>query len=418
MCRNGRLTTALASAILLLSSACATPLLRASDETVPPKPATAQPGATAKPATKPLPQPPGALPPPLTDLGQQTPANPLAPLATPLPNPAQNTLPNLAANSNASSIPNFIGDVADVQPISSSLAQRQKFAENASPLPRDRVFVNYNYFDGVQTFNGNQGVSRITPGFEKTFFDQLTSVEMRLPFTTGLPNSYDFRTERDSGGTELGNFTMYLKGLLYRSPEMAVSSGLGIQLPTASDTVFYNQGDEVIRLANRSVHLMPFLAATYTPGSRFYAQGALQLDFDANGNPLFVPGPNGSRDRLGVAQDQTFLYASIASGYWVYRVSNPNERGLTGIAPTVELHYNTSLQQSDTVVTEPFSQIASLNGIVGVNAVFGNNKYVTVGYCTPLGRSDKEFNGELRVMFNYYFGGSSLNPRFNLIPGR
>ena len=409
MRRNGFLIAQLASAFIALSSACVDPLLHAADDSVPPKPVSAPPGETAKPATKPSPQSPDQLPAPVTDLRQQTPNDQIAQIPAPL----TNTLPNLAANSNASSIPNFIGDLMSDVPLSSAIAQRQKLAENASPLPRDRVFVNYNYFHGLPTIVGDKGVSRITPGFEKTFFNQLASVEMRLPFTAGLPNNADVLTDAYSSGTELGNFTMYLKGLLYSSPEMAISSGLGIQLPTASDSVTTQNGAVFSKLENRSVHLMPFLAATYAPGSRYYAQGALQFDFDANGNPLFV-----AQNKF-VVQEQTALYASLATGYWIYRVTNPYERGLTGIAPTAELHYNTTLQPSDIGNQQPpVGQIASFNGIVGVNAVFGNNKYITIGYCTPLGSSDAQFNGELRVMFNYYFGGSTVNPRFNLVPSR
>ena len=321
-----------------------------------------------------------------------------------------------------------------VVPIGSPSAWRQKFAENSSPLPRDRVYVNYNYFDATPTTIGSKGVNRVTPGFEKTFFDQWASVEVRLPFTTQLSNSADLTGMTNTSGAQFGNVTGYFKGLLYADPSLTISSGLGVQLPTASDTDISANGGEIFKIANNSVHLLPFLAATYTPGSRYYAQGALQFDFDANGNTVYgapyvwsgnglgvVPG---ALQQLGVAQDQTFLYASLATGYWIYRVTNPYERGLTGIAPTAELHYNTSLQRSDTVADvygnrlDPLGQIASLNGVVGVNAVFGNNKYFTVGYSAPLGRADAQFNGELRVMFNYYFGGSRVNPRFNLVPSR
>src|SRR5436190_13788331 len=53
-----------------------------------------------------------------------------------------------------------------------------KFAENGSPIPRDRFFVNYSYFDDVNLIPGGMAVRRLTPGFEKTFFDGTTSFEL------------------------------------------------------------------------------------------------------------------------------------------------------------------------------------------------------------------------------------------------
>lgn len=322
-----------------------------------------------------------------------------------------------------------------ILPIVSPSSQRQKLADNASPIPRDRVYVNYNYFDGTPTILGKNGVNRVTPGFEKTFFNQLASIEVRFPFSTELSNSVNLDGVTNSSEAQFGNITVYLKGLLYSSPVFTVSSGLGVQTPTAGDTHIYSNGGEIYRMTNDSVHLLPFIAGTYTPGPRFYAQGILQCDFDTNGNraygaPYVLSGTDfgnvvpGALQKLGVVQDQSYLYASLGTGYWIYRDTDPNTRGLTGIAPTAELHYNTTMQKSDTVqdvygnTIQPLSQVATLNGIVGVNTVFGNNKYFTVGYSAPFGRSDAQFNGELRVMFNYFFGGSTVNPRFNLITGR
>ncbi|MBS0202280.1 MAG: hypothetical protein JSS49_05215 [Planctomycetes bacterium] len=432
MCRTRLLNTSLVCVVLAYQSTCVGSIVFRAQDSVSQKPANTPVRPTPqKPSEKPVPPAVPSVPvrptptvPPQSDVFQNDVLN-LAPL--------QNTLPNLASNSNASAIPNFIGDFGPLNAnimnagnmngtllVPSPDADRQKLAENASPLPRDRVYLNYNYFDQVPSTFGNQGVNRFSPGFEKTFFDQWASVEVRLPFTSQLSNSIDVNGV-NSNQVQFGNVTTYLKGLLYASPEMALSTGLGVQLPTAGDTELFAMGQEVLKIANRSVHLMPFVAATYTPGSRFYAQGILQFDFDTNGNSVYTKPTSGPQLQLqGTMQDQSLLYASLSTGYWIYRAPNPNDRGLTGIAPTAELHYNTTLQSSDTVGNTfvPASQIANLNGIVGLNAVFGYNKYLTVGYCTPLGRADAQFNSELRVMFNYYFGGSTVNPRFSQVPGQ
>lgn len=48
---------------------------------------------------------------------------------------------------------------------------RLKLTENTSPIPQDRVFVNYSYFDDTPLFPGGVNVNRVAPGFEKTFLD-------------------------------------------------------------------------------------------------------------------------------------------------------------------------------------------------------------------------------------------------------
>ncbi len=61
-----------------------------------------------------------------------------------------------------------------------------KLSENTSPIPRDRVFVNYSYFDNVPLQQGGVDVNRFVPGFEKTFFNGITSVEVRAPMASTL----------------------------------------------------------------------------------------------------------------------------------------------------------------------------------------------------------------------------------------
>ncbi len=58
-----------------------------------------------------------------------------------------------------------------------------KIAENVSPMPQDRVFFNYNHFhNAVEDINGRAySLDRFTFGGEKSFADQLFSLEARLP---------------------------------------------------------------------------------------------------------------------------------------------------------------------------------------------------------------------------------------------
>ena len=77
-----------------------------------------------------------------------------------------------------------------------------KIADNQYPRPVDRVWVSYNYYDGVnsginnemQTPIKNMQVHRETFGFEKTFLDQQASIGFRIPLntlsiTSGFPGS-------------------------------------------------------------------------------------------------------------------------------------------------------------------------------------------------------------------------------------
>ena len=66
---------------------------------------------------------------------------------------------------------------------------RTKIADDTSPMPRDRVFFDYSFFDGVPLTPSGVNVNRFTPGFEKTFFGGLMSFEMKVPMATTLDST-------------------------------------------------------------------------------------------------------------------------------------------------------------------------------------------------------------------------------------
>ena len=148
------------------------------------------------------------------------------------------------------------------------------------------------------------------------------------------------------------------------------------------------------------------------------------MDFDTNGNRVYsntdVLGQTSTTlGKVGTFQDASFLYASMSAGYWVYRSQTPGSAGLTGFSPVAELHYNRSMQRGDVVrdsynnpiYGQQFTNVEVMNAVVGANMLFGRNKILTAGYTAPLGMGvDRQFNGELRVMFNWYFGGGNSSP--------
>ena len=118
-----------------------------------------------------------------------------------------------------------------------------KFAENGNTVPQDRVYFLYNHFNGALDAQADQvgenqvpihlqrnfDVDRYTLGVEKTLFSPSWSVELRMPFF-GVPD-VETPIEGCSGGN-VGNLAVIVKRLLYRSPSMAASVGLGIDTPT------------------------------------------------------------------------------------------------------------------------------------------------------------------------------------------
>jgi hypothetical protein len=293
-----------------------------------------------------------------------------------------------------------------------------KISENTSPLPRDRVFVNYNLYDGTQLAPGGPSVNRFTPGFEKTFFDRRMSFEMRFPFAASINPDLLLNngTVATSGDVVFGNISAVLKGLLYQDEKVAFSAGLQAALPTAPTlSLSLADGTKVVAVENRAVHLMPFFGALYTPNERFFAQGFLQADVDANGNPVAVNPTLQSLTPIGRIHDPTLLYIDLNAGYWLYRGQN---RGLTGFAPTLEYHHNQSASHSQFLASQGFMIGSNLNQVsfdsitVGCYFEYNYDNTLSLGYNTPLGNgADRQFQGELRAYLTHRFGTPSRAAR-------
>lgn len=299
------------------------------------------------------------------------------------------------------------------------LIGRVKISENTSPMPRDRVFFNYSSFSGVPLTANDITVNRFTPGFEKTLFNQMASVEMRFPFAATLDNTIIADGVTNTGSTLFGDMSIVGKALLYTDDSLAVSAGLQVAIPTADDlSVRLADGTNLVEIQNDTVHLMPFLGALYTPGDRFYAQGFFQVDTPANGNRVYVNDFSGSMVDAGTVRDVPFAYVDLGAGYWLYR---NDEAWFSGFAPTLELHYNRSLATTNVVrsglyqIGSELENIEMLNMVVGSQFHFGLNTSLTLGYATPLGNGpDQVFHGELRAFFNYRFGPQTFRSRTTL----
>ena len=312
-----------------------------------------------------------------------------------------------------------------------------KFSEGQSAIPRDRIFMHYNYFDNTNLGAGGVNVSRFTPGFEKTFNDGNSSIQMRFPFASTLDNDFMTNGITNTSSVLFGDIQMVLKTVLMQRKNTLISTGLQWTLPTADDLTFNaTQGgtgvvSEFARVHTDSVHILPYISSLYTRGDRFWVQSYLQLDFDANGNPVtlnespfkvqgaaVLPNAPGA-SQIGVWNEATYLYADMSFGYQVYRNLAGGPTGLTTFSPMLELHYNRSITDSDSVskvskgitVAEfgrPGVNVEVVNLTIGTTFNWRDGSNVMLGYVTPIsGGSDKEFDGELRVMLTKRFGGNN-----------
>lgn len=287
---------------------------------------------------------------------------------------------------------------------------RTKIADDNSPLPRDRFIFNYDYFNSVPLTKNGWDVQRFSPGFEKTFFNRMASVEVRFPFASTLDSN--FLQGAESSNMEFGDINITLKGLLIAGDKLNVAGGLGIAVPTADDVnVGLANGFDLVRVENEAVFLTPYVAGLWTPNRRCFAQAWMQFSFDANGNPVFLDTTGAGLARIGRLSSQTLMQLDGQIGYWLY--SKPEARGcqLAGLAPFVELHYNTTVEDANVIESQGVTvgslggRVDELNLTAGIVAQMGNNLNVNVGCVAPLRDDfDRFFDYQVGVRANYFFG--------------
>jgi hypothetical protein len=165
-------------------------------------------------------------------------------------------------------------------------------------------------------------------------------------------------------------------------------------------------GETQIVFENESLHLQPFLAGYFAPRPRSFHLVLLQWDFDVTGSDVTIPSNSslGSGGQSSELTDQTLWYIDYAYGFWVLR--NPHARYLRGLAPMVELHYTTTLEDQEygsfegqgIFVEDPRRDVLNLTG--GLYFQLGDFSALKVAGSAPLrdGR-DKLYDAELGVQF-------------------
>jgi len=228
-----------------------------------------------------------------------------------------------------------------------------KVSDNNSPIPQNRVFFNYNLFsNAAQDVNLNvRDVNRFTFGAERTFLDDLCSLEFRVPFTAGVDATQIQGINTD--GAEFGNLSLTFKALFFERCNWAASGGLAMIFPTADDAELFGSDTDIqSTFTNDSFFLQPFLGVNYRSRDPLFFQFFTAANFDTSGSQLtidgggtFFPGfsPGPLTDRVFT---QSLLFVDFSAGYWIYR-PRCKCRGITGIAPMVELHYTTTMDEID-----------------------------------------------------------------------
>ncbi|HUG93088.1 MAG TPA: hypothetical protein VML55_19765, partial [Planctomycetaceae bacterium] len=303
---------------------------------------------------------------------------------------------------------------------SASLVGLQRIAENNSPIPRHRVFVNYSYFDDTPLSRDGIDVHRVTPGFEQTYLEDQVSIEARFPFAHTLDSDLRGRVADDTKW-EFGNIMLALKALIHESHHSAASVGLALSLPSADDLRMFGRDEEgrkreVVRIRNEAVLLMPFAGFVATdPGGRCFVQGFVQGVFDTEDQSVLILTESNRLVRAGSIDPPNLVLGDIGVGYWLHR-DECSGSPIKGVAPTVEVHWARSLEETDSVLGGPLGNTVrigehrqtfeTVNLVLGTTFLLGRSQTLAVGFAAPLtDDSDKQFDYEVRVLFNCYFDG-------------
>ncbi len=312
------------------------------------------------------------------------------------------------------------GGVTFIQPVSAG-DRRFKLTENTSPFPTDRVFANYNLFDNALIdANGNElDLNRYIFGLERTFLQGNASLELRVPILNGV-NSEQVQVVGGppNRNTEFGNMSLTTKFLLERRNGWASSSGMGVILPTAEEALLVSPSGLEVEIANEAFHLQPFFAVQRNPNQYSWINFFTQIDIAAQGNTVTVTDQSGSLlSQPEIYNDQHLLFLDLAMGRWLYK-SNSQYNLVNGIAGIVELHYTTTLNDTDVVtaglqdsdtgepldtLTDPANRRDVVNATLGVRFLLNNRSSLTVAGVAPL-RDDFDhlFDSEFLVQFSRY----------------
>ncbi|MGZ3336003.1 MAG: hypothetical protein ACXWOV_12840 [Isosphaeraceae bacterium] len=266
-----------------------------------------------------------------------------------------------------------------------------KMADNQSPMPQDRFFVAFNFYDNLNTLATRGEAATLYAvklyreffGFEKTFFDQRASIGIRLPLNT-------LSAQSDVPGlagtsTALGDLTVFVKYALYRdfARGRLLSSGLAVTPPTGPGAL----AGSPIANSLHAAALQPFLGYIYSLGPNVFIQG--------------FSGVNVPTDP-GVV---TMMYNDMAIGYFLYRDESGQNRFLGAIVPTFEVHVSTPLNHRLAIGPQGFTGTPDVVDLTfGAGFVLGG-AVLSTGIVNPV-TGPRPFDLEVVAQLNVLFGKS------------
>lgn len=241
-----------------------------------------------------------------------------------------------------------------------------KVAENESPLPATRVFVNDNFYANHQ---GVSNVNRETIGGEWAFDGHRTSIGIRVPFFQA------FVRDSDVSGHQMGDMSLLIKHVL---TQPAASGGLAsvgavVTLPTAGGpTLALEDGTSV-----HPIVFQPFLGYAWR-WPRFFIQGF---------SSVMVPSDS---------RDVSILFDDVSVGF--QQAAAPSR-----VVPMLELHVNTPLTDRDPAQDPHYRDSVDFTG--GVNVSVGGRSSVAFGVGVPLKprESPRLFDVEALARLNIRF---------------
>ncbi|MGP0066723.1 MAG: hypothetical protein ACLQGP_24425 [Isosphaeraceae bacterium] len=281
--------------------------------------------------------------------------------------------------------------------VASSLAPSTrgfKISDNQSPMPQDRVYFTFNYFNNLNAaldkrFESpvdNLRAYRYIFGLEKTFDDGNGSIGIQLPLDTLTSESTITGQFVKPGGssTALNDLTVFAKYVLKKNPKTGSLISVGLAVTPRDGPDSFAGANYLVGVNDTTVQ--PFLGYLWRKG-KFYLHGFTAMDV-----------PTSTRD-------VTMVYNDIGIGYFAYR--NPNPDGfLMALIPTFEVHVNDPLTHRD------FDNQLDLTGTpdvvnltYGINTMIGQSSVFTFGVVTPV-TGPRPFEYELVALINFRFGRS------------
>lgn len=265
-------------------------------------------------------------------------------------------------------IPMF-GDYKVIAPLIPVRVGAFKIGENESPRPQDRVYINYNFYEGIKRdlAPGREDNHRETLGVEKTVFGD-TSLGLRLPFFEGI----------DGSAFAVGDLSLVVKHALVNENETGNTLAGGLVLTVPSGEIPHR----VVVKTQQNIQeafFQPFIGYRWNSDDVFiHAFHSILLPTDS--------------------KDYNVLFNDIGVGYWAYR--GQAGQFLTGVIPTFEVHINTPLTHRSVADRQRYRDTVDLTA--GAHFELNKNYLLGIAFAAPVTNTNG-FNFEVITNFHYQF---------------